>query len=68
MIGTIAFIPGLVIAQLLYAMAERTTGLDMSLRFVDAALIFAIVLAMCTVSAMLAARRLRGADPISLFS
>jgi putative ABC transport system permease protein len=67
-IGTIAFIPGLVTAQLLYAMAERTTGLDMSLRFVDAALIFAIVLAMCTVSAMLAARRLRGADPISLFS
>ena len=68
MIGTIAFIPGLVTAQLLYAMAESMTGLDMSLQFTDAALILAIVLAMCMVSAILAARRLRGADPISLFS
>jgi putative ABC transport system permease protein len=67
-IGTIAFIPGLVTAQLLYAMAESMTGLDMSLLFTDAALILAIVLAMCMVSAILAARRLRGADPISLFS
>jgi putative ABC transport system permease protein len=67
-IGAVAFIPGLLIAQLLYAVAERTTGLDMSLRFADAGLIFAIVLAMCMVSAMLAGRRLRGADPILLFA
>jgi putative ABC transport system permease protein len=67
-IGTIAFIPGLVTAELLYAMAERMTGLDMSLQFIDAALILAIVLVMCMVSALLAARRLQGADPISLFS
>jgi putative ABC transport system permease protein len=67
-IGTVAFIPGLLAAQVLYAVAERTTGLDMSLGFADAGLIFAIVLAMCMVSAMLAGRRLRGADPILLFA
>ena len=67
-IGTAAFIPGLLAAQVLYAVAERTTGLDMSLGFADAGLIFAIVLAMCMVSAMLAGRRLRAADPILLFA
>jgi putative ABC transport system permease protein len=67
-VGTVAFVPGLLAAQVLYAVAERTTGLDMSLGLADAGLIFAIVLAMCMVSAMLAGRRLRAADPILLFA
>jgi ABC-type antimicrobial peptide transport system permease subunit len=46
---------------------QAITGLNMRLKPADAALILALALSMCVVSALLVSRKLRAVDPAELF-
>lgn len=61
------FLPGLAVSLKLYEMTRDVTGLPMNMSVSTAAFVVALVTVMCCVSAMLAAERLRKADPASVF-
>jgi ABC-type antimicrobial peptide transport system permease subunit len=55
------------VVWLLYWGIEAATGLDMSLRPEMALTVLGVVLLISLISAVLALRKLRAADPVSLF-
>jgi putative ABC transport system permease protein len=67
-LGLLGFAAGLCVSVALYDWLGRLTGLTMSLKAESAALVFALTIGMCVVSALLAARRLHTVDPADLFS
>ena len=61
------FIPGMCISWLLFQLITVWTGLTMSLSLWDIGLTLTFTLVMCTLSGLLAVRKLLAADPASLF-
>jgi putative ABC transport system permease protein len=67
-LATLAFLPGLAGAAAAFWWLGAATGLPMRLSLGRAAVIFGLTLAMCTVSGLLAIRRLHSAAPADLFT
>ena len=61
------FLPGLGISIVLYSVLEQSTGLDFVMTVPTAAAVFLVVMLICQISAVLAIRVLRRADPAELF-
>jgi len=66
-LSTLGFIPGLAIALSLYSAMAAATDLPISMTWTRTAFVFLLTVAMCTVSGVLAARKLKSADPAELF-
>lgn len=66
-VGLISFVPALPVVWLLYRGTASATGLEMSLQPETVLSVFAVVLLISMLSAVLALRKLRAADPVSLF-
>lgn len=67
-VGFVAFGPAVAAAWLLYRVASSATGLAMTLHLGDTLTVFAIVMVMSAIAGMLALRKLRDADPVTLFT
>jgi putative ABC transport system permease protein len=67
-LAVLGFFPGLAAAAACYSWLSSATGLLMRLSIDRAAAIFVLTLAMCTVSGLLAIRRLHTAAPADLFA
>ncbi|MCA9214215.1 MAG: FtsX-like permease family protein [Planctomycetales bacterium] len=61
------FVPGLLIAILLFAVVTSQTGLLMVMTLPRATIVFVLTLTMCVLSGIAAMRKLQSADPASLF-
>jgi putative ABC transport system permease protein len=66
-LGLVGFIPGLAICHQLYDLTKRATMLPMVIEPVRATQVLGLTLVMCCVSAMIAMRKLRAADPADVF-
>ncbi|MCR9292404.1 MAG: FtsX-like permease family protein [bacterium] len=66
-LACLGFLPGLMIAQLLYMMLSAWSGLIMEMSLLRIAVVFLLTLLMCATSGALAIRKLFRADPASLF-
>ncbi|MGD9616666.1 MAG: FtsX-like permease family protein [Alphaproteobacteria bacterium] len=66
-VGIVSFAAALPAVWLLYWGTTAATGLDMRMRPEMALLVLAVVLLISLISALLALRKLRAADPVSLF-
>jgi putative ABC transport system permease protein len=66
-LALLGYAAGLVVSLFAFDVVHRTTGLPMNFRPVTAALVLALTLLMCVLSACLAARRLLSADPAQLY-
>jgi len=66
-LSSAGFLPGLAISGFLYALTRDVTGLPMSLNLQSELFVAALSIVMCCCSAMLAASRLRTADPVECF-
>jgi putative ABC transport system permease protein len=66
-VGIVSFIPALPVVWLLYWGIATATGLEMSLRPAATLTVLGVVLLISLLSAVLALRKLRAADPVSLF-
>ena len=61
------FFPGMAISMVLYNGARNATALPIYLTVVRAISVFLLTLIMCTVSGMIATRKLQSADPADIF-
>lgn len=61
------FVPGLLIAMTLFEIVTSQTGLLMVMNLPRATLVFVLTLIMCVLSGIAAMRKLKAADPASLF-
>jgi len=66
-LACLGFVPGIIVAQGLYAVLAETSGLVMSMNWERIALVWGLTLVMCVVSGVLAIRKLFSTDPASLF-
>lgn len=66
-LGVIGFVPGIWFAQLFYDALVRNANVPLFMTTERAVMVFLGTLVACSVSGMLAIRRLRGADPADLF-
>ena len=66
-LSVLGFVPGLLLSLALYWGLAQFTGLLMLLNLPRAALVYALTLAMCSVSGCLAMRKVLAADPAELF-
>ena len=66
-LSLLGFLPGLLVALLLYAMATAGSGLPIEMTTGRAALVFVLTVLMCFVSGLLAMRKLKQADPADIF-
>ncbi|XZE21150.1 FtsX-like permease family protein [Pirellulaceae bacterium SH449] len=66
-LSIIGFLPGWLLSGLLYMFLAEWTGLVMRLTPGRLVLVFGLTLLMCTISGLLAVRKLISADPASLF-
>ena len=67
LLAIFGYIPGLLLSWLLFQFNSKWTGLLMNLSWDRALLILVLTLVMCSLSALLAIRKLVAADPASLF-
>jgi putative ABC transport system permease protein len=67
-LSIIGFLPGWLVSWLLYIFLAEWTGLVMRLTPGRLALVFGLTLLMCTISGLLAVRKLISADPAALFN
>lgn len=67
LLAIFGYIPGLLLSWLLFQFNSKWTGLLMNLSWDRALLILVLTLVMCSLSALLAIRKLFAADPASLF-
>lgn len=63
----LGFLPGLLVAFGLYALASSGSGLPIEMTFGRAVLVFLLTVLMCFVSGLLAMRKLKAADPADIF-
>jgi DevC protein len=61
------FIPGVLISHFVYVISKNATLLPMEMTLQRVALVYLLTLVMCSISASLAARRLKAADPAEIF-
>lgn len=66
-LALLGFIPGLVIALILYGIVASVTGLPLAMSAGRALAVLVGTIAMCTLSGAIATRRLARADPAELF-
>lgn len=66
-LAIIGFIPGIIISSLLYHLVSGVTGLPIEMNLLRPAMILIGTAFMCLISGMLAARKLKSADPAELF-
>ncbi len=66
-LSVLGYLSGLLTSVLLFAWVNRATGLPMELKPELAAEVFVFAVLMCSLSGLLAARRLANADPAQLF-
>jgi putative ABC transport system permease protein len=67
LLGIVGFVPGIAICQQLYALTQQATMLPMVIEPVRAGEVLVLTLVMCCVSALIAMRKLRAADPAEVF-
>jgi putative ABC transport system permease protein len=61
------FFPGIVISHFVYIISKNATLLPLEMTLQRVALVYVLTLVMCAISASLAARRLKAADPAEIF-
>jgi putative ABC transport system permease protein len=66
-LAVLGYVPGYLIAQGLYVVTQRATFLPIAMTPARVAFVFAMTVAMCAGSAVLAMRKLRAADPAEIF-
>ena len=66
-ISVFGFLPALLLAEIVYRITTAATLLPISMTIDRALIVYAYTLGMCAISGLLAARRLRSADPASIF-
>ncbi len=66
-LATLGYLPGVAIALGLYQTAGRATRLPLEMTWERAAGVFVLTLAMCSLSALMALRKVRAADPADVF-
>lgn len=66
-LAILGFVPGLLIALLLYAAVAAATGLPLAMTVIRALAVLIGTIVMCTISGAIATRRLARADPAELF-
>ena len=66
-LAVLGFIPGYGVSLLVYTQAREATNLPVIMTHERAALVLALTIGMCAVSALLAMRKLRSADPAEVF-
>ncbi len=66
-LSVLGFLPGAAMAWGLYAITVKATNLPLQMTTARGALIFGLTVVMCGLSAMLAMRKLRQADPADVF-
>lgn len=66
-LGVIGFVPGILLAQLFYDALVRSANVPLFMTTERAVVVFVGTLVACSVSGMLAIRRLEAADPADLF-
>ena len=66
-LAVLGFIPGTLITLFLYRGAGAATKLPMEMTTTRAVLVFGLTVLICTVSATIAQRKVRGADPADVF-
>lgn len=66
-LSLLGFLPGLLVALGLYAMASSGSGLPIEMTFGRAVLVFVLTVLMCFISGLLAMRKLKAADPADIF-
>jgi putative ABC transport system permease protein len=67
MLATLGFVPGLLAAIGLYRLTAEATSLPLAMTPGRALAVLALTLAMCGVSALMALRKVRSADPAEVF-
>lgn len=68
LLPALGFVPGLVLAALLFRVANELSGIPTHLTVPDTLLVFGLTLVACILAGLLATRRLRAADPADIFS
>jgi putative ABC transport system permease protein len=66
-LGAIGFVPGILLAQLFYDALVRNANVPLFMTTERAVMVFIGTLVACSLSGMLAIRRLQAADPAELF-
>jgi putative ABC transport system permease protein len=66
-LGVLGFLPGLLLSQVLYARAAAATFMPLHVTWERGLLVFAMTLAMCAISGLLAVRKVRRLDPAEVF-
>lgn len=66
-LAVLGFIPGLLISYGIYQIAQSATLLPMSMPWQRIGVVFILTCSMCAISAVIAMRKLREADPAELF-
>lgn len=66
-LSLLAYLPGLAVSQLLYALLHNMTGITLQLTPLRAAMVFVMAVVMCVVSASMAVRKVLGCDPAEVF-
>jgi putative ABC transport system permease protein len=67
MLAVLGYIPGLVLAVGIYALAESQIFIPMRMDLFKGALVFGLIFGMCVLSGLLAVRKLKDADPAAMF-
>jgi putative ABC transport system permease protein len=66
-LGAVSYVPGFAFAEVIYHASESVTHLPVGMTVIRAVAVFALNLAVCGASGLLALRILRRADPVDLF-
>jgi putative ABC transport system permease protein len=66
-LSVLGFFPGVVVAQFVYAAARHATLLPMEITLSRGVAVYFLTAIMCSISALLAVRRLKAADPAAIF-
>ena len=67
MLAVIGFVPGAVLSLFVYTQSSEATNLPVEMTTERAVLVLGLTVAMCAISALLALRKLRSADPAEVF-
>jgi putative ABC transport system permease protein len=66
-LAVLGFVPGLIVATLLYALVASITGLPLGMTMARATIVLLGTILMCSISGAIATRRLARANPADLF-
>ncbi len=67
LLSVLAFIPGILVSWAFYKFLEALTGLPLVMTFQGASSVLLLTMLMCTVSGLMASRRVLAADPAEVF-